>query len=147
MRSKTLADLEGERTLIVVLDPDEEVSSTLAKFARVEQITGASFSAIGAFSRATLGWFDFAQRKYSPIEVDEQCEALSVLGDIASDDHGAPSVHIHAVVGLKDGSTRGGHLLKQRSAEIEITITEVPTHLRRCKRPALGIALIDLNNA
>jgi predicted DNA-binding protein with PD1-like motif len=30
---------------------------------------------------------------------------------------------------------------------LEITITEVPTQLRRRKRAALGIALIDLNNA
>jgi hypothetical protein len=28
---------------------------------------------------------------------------------------------------------------------LEVTVVETPTHLRRRKRPELGIALIDLN--
>lgn len=113
--------------------------------AAAEKVTAASLTALGAFEDATLGWFDLNGRIYRPIEVQQQCEALSVVGDIALDERGRPSVHIHAVVGLADGSTRGGHLLKAAvQPTLEVTLVEVPAHLRRRKRPELGIALIDL---
>jgi predicted DNA-binding protein with PD1-like motif len=49
------------------------------------------------------------------------------------------------VLGLSDGATRGGHLLKGFvRPTLEVMIVEVPRHLRRRKRPELGIALIDL---
>jgi predicted DNA-binding protein with PD1-like motif len=86
------------------------------------------------------------EKTYRPIEIDQQCEALSLVGDIAAGDDGKPSLHIHAVVGLSDGTTRGGHLLKAIvRPTLEVTIVESPTHLRRRKRPELGIALIDLS--
>nr|WP_293380334.1 hypothetical protein [Phenylobacterium sp.] len=49
------------------------------------------------------------------------------------------------MVGLSDGSTRGGHLLNAVvKPTLEVTIVETPAHLRRRKRPELGVALIDL---
>jgi uncharacterized protein len=70
---------------------------------------------------------------------------LSALGDIAIDDHGKPSLHVHVVLGLSDGTTRGGHLLEGLvRPTLEVTLVETPAHLRRKKSPALGIALIDL---
>jgi predicted DNA-binding protein with PD1-like motif len=145
MRSKALSTLGDQRTLLLVLDSGEDPMAALRSFARTERISGASFQAIGAFERATIGWFDFATRDYLPIEVDQQCEAISVLGDIAVDERGDPSVHAHAVIGLRDGTTRGGHLLHAVvRPTLEITITEVPAHLRRRKRPEIGAALIDL---
>jgi hypothetical protein len=49
------------------------------------------------------------------------------------------------VLGLSDGSTRGGHLLEGFvRPTLEVTLVEAPKHLRRKKHPELGIALIDL---
>jgi predicted DNA-binding protein with PD1-like motif len=50
------------------------------------------------------------------------------------------------VLGLADGSTRGGHLLAAGMVRptLEVVLTEVPATLRRKKRADLGIALIDL---
>jgi predicted DNA-binding protein with PD1-like motif len=49
------------------------------------------------------------------------------------------------VLGLSDGTTRGGHLLEGKvRPTLEIVLVETPTGLRRCKRPEFGIALIDL---
>src|SRR6185312_1798558 len=102
-------------------------------------------TAIGAFERATVGWFDLKRRAYHPIAIEEQCEALSLIGDIALGDDGQPSLHAHAVLGLRDGSTRGGHLLKAIvRPTLEVTLVETPAPLRRRRRPELGIALIDL---
>jgi hypothetical protein len=59
-----------------------------------------------------------------------------------------PSLHVHIVLGLADGSTRGGHLLSGTvRPTLEVVLTEVPATLRRKKRADLGIALIDLATA
>lgn len=144
MKSQRIAaDGRGE-TLVVVLDDGEEAFSALQNFARKEGVSAASLTAIGAFLRATVGWFDFASKSYKEIAVDQQCEVLSAIGDVAVGDDGKASLHVHIVLGLSDGSTRGGHLLKGTvHPTLEVVLTETPATLRRRKRPELGIALID----
>jgi uncharacterized protein len=47
------------------------------------------------------------------------------------------------VLGLSDGTRRSGHLLDGLvHPTLEVMVTETPAHLRRKKRPELGIALI-----
>ena len=146
MKSRLMADASGTNIFVLVLDPGEEALAALTAFAAENRIGGASLTAIGAFEQAILGWFDFQTKDYRPIAVDTQCEVLSAIGDIAEDDAGKPSVHLHAVLGLSDGSTRGGHLLEGIvKPTLEITLVETPRNLRRRKRPELGIALIDLD--
>jgi hypothetical protein len=145
MKSKLLAEGAGERTFVLILDPGEEASSTITGFAEREAVSAASLTALGAFSKATVGWFDLASKAYRKIPVGQQCEVLSGIGDIALGDDSKPSLHMHVVLGLSDGSTRGGHLLEGTvQPTLEVTLVETPVHLRRKKRPELGIALIDL---
>jgi uncharacterized protein len=112
MKSKVVSSQAGSRTIIVVLDSGEEAFATLGLFANAAGISGASLTAIGAFENAVVGWFDVATRSYRKIRVDEQCEVLSAIGDIATGDDGKASLHVHVVLGLSDGTTRGGHLLE-----------------------------------
>lgn len=134
-----------DRIFVLVLDQGEEAFKTIVEFANREQIDGASVAAIGAFSEAKLGWFDLSAKKYKPISVNDQCEVLSLIGDLAQGDDGKASLHLHAVVGLQDGSLRGGHLLSGVvQPTLEVTITETVAHLRRKKRADLGIALIKI---
>jgi uncharacterized protein len=144
MKSKVVA--EGrERTFVLILDAAEEAFQSISKFADQETISGASVTAIGAFKQARVGWFDLHAKRYKPIPVSEQCEVLSLIGDIAQGDDGKASLHLHAVLGLSDGSVRGGHLLEGIvRPTLEVTIVETAAHLRRKKRAELGIALIDL---
>ena len=147
MKSKLLSQAENSRIFVVVLDAGDEAFKTISDFAAQENITAAGVTAIGAFEHATVGWFDFASRTYRKIPVSEQCEVLSAIGDIAVGDEGSPSLHLHAVLGLSDGSTRGGHLLDGLvHPTLEVMVTETPAHLRRRKTPELGIALIDLSD-
>jgi predicted DNA-binding protein with PD1-like motif len=89
---------------VLILDPGEEAFSSITGFAVQEGINAASLTAIGAFSKAAVGWFDLESKTYRKIPVDEQCEVLSGIGDIALDDRGQPSLHVHVVLGLSDGS-------------------------------------------
>ena len=144
MKSRLVWEQAGERTFVAVLDAGDEAFATITDFANRYSLGGASLTAIGAFERATVGWFDLRAKTYRPIEIDQQCEGLTLLGDIAIGDDGRASLHMHAVLGLQDGTTRGGHFLKGIvRPTLEVTIVETPVHLRRRKQPGLGIALIQ----
>jgi uncharacterized protein len=76
--------------------------------------------------------------------VDEQTEALSPVGSISEPD-GSPRLHTHVVLGLRDGSARGGHLLSATVRRtLEILLTESPRHLRRSVDARTGLPLMDL---
>ncbi len=145
MQSKLISDEPGAQVHVVILDTGEEAFAALTKFANEARISAATLTAIGAFEKATVGWFDFGSKSYRKIEVNEQCEVLSAIGDVAIGDDGKTSLHVHIVLGLSDGSTRGGHLLAGVvRPTLEVVLTEAPAKLRRKKRADLGIALIDI---
>ena len=110
MKAKVVEDADVV-TYVVVCDPGDEAVSALTQFARSEQLEAAQVTAVGAFQRATVGWFDPAAKQYRRNPVDEQCELLSLIGDVAMSEDG-PILHVHAALGLSDGTTRGGHLLE-----------------------------------
>ena len=145
MKSKLVSDEAGAQVYVVILDSGEEAFAALTRFANDAKLSAASLTAIGAFERATVGLFDFASKSYKKIEVDQQCEVLSAIGDVAVGDDGKASLHVHIVLGLSDGTTRGGHLLAGTvRPTLEAVLTESPARLRRKKRADLGIALIDV---
>ena len=144
MKSKSMA-VRGERVFVLVLDQGEDAFKAITDFANKEGISGASVSAIGAFEHAKVGWFDLVAKTYRPVEINEQSEALSLMGDVAIGDDGKASLHLHAVLGLKDGSVRGGHFMSGIvRPTLEVTIRETAADLRRKKRADLGIALISV---
>lgn len=145
MKSTTIADDASAQTRVVILETGEEAFATLTKFANEAGITAASLTAIGAFENATVGWFDLEKKTYKKIEIAEQCEVLSAIGDVAVADDGKASLHVHVVLGLSDGTTRGGHLLGGKvRPTLEVVLTDTPVELRRKKKADIGIALIDL---
>ena len=143
MRSKLL-DATGQKTFLLVFDKGEEAVAALTEFATSERLGAAHFTAIGAFSEVTLGYFDRARRAYKRMPLTEQVEVLSLIGDVALDSAGAPKVHAHVVVGLADGAARGGHLLAGRVwPTLEVVLVQSPAHLRKRYDPESGLALID----
>ncbi len=143
MKSRLLAG-GAERTFILVIEPEEEAFEAIKRFAKRENINAASVTAIGAFSTATLSFFDLASKEYKEIPVNAQSEVLSMLGDIVLDENDTPNPHLHVVLGFADGATRGGHFLKGMvRPTLEVVIRETPAELRRSYRKDFGIALID----
>jgi uncharacterized protein len=144
MKAKVINDAP-ERTIALVFDSGDEVMRTLHGFAEDHNLMASRLSAIGAFERATLGWFDVQRKEYQRIEVNEQVEVLSLVGDIALDGN-KPKVHAHAVLGRRDGSTVGGHLLEAHvRPTLEVLLIESPAWLRRLHDTRSGLALIRLD--
>ena len=147
MKSKIIEDADVV-TYIVVSDPGDEAVSTLEDFARAEDLEASQVTAVGGFESATLGWFDRNAKEYRRIVVNEQSEVLSLIGDVAEGDGGRPTLNVHVVLGLADGTTRGGHLIEGRVfPTLEAVVTETPAELRRVWSPELGVALIDLDRS
>jgi predicted DNA-binding protein with PD1-like motif len=143
MRSKILNDRE-QRTFAVILDYNDEVIDCILSFARSQYIKAAQFTAIGAFSKATLGFFDFQIKDYKKIEIKEQVEVLLLAGDISLFNT-APKVHAHVVLGKEDGTACGGHLIKALvHPTLEIILTELPSFLERKIDKENGLPLIKI---
>ena len=79
----------------------------------------------------TVAWFDLQTKKYQPIEINEQVELLSLIGDVAESE-GKPAVHAHICVAKRDGTAHGGHLQKGTvRPTLELIVVESPAHLAR----------------
>lgn len=140
MEAKTL-DKDGN-TFAVIFSTGEDPVAGLTRFAEDKRLGASSFTAIGAFSEAELGYFDWEKKDYERIPVREQVEVLSLIGDIALDGDGR-KIHAHVVLGRRDGAACGGHLLSARvRPTLEVIVEATPTHLRRVHDPASGLALI-----
>jgi uncharacterized protein len=129
----------------LVFDKGDEPVGELERFARDHGLTAASFTGIGAFEEVVLGYFDRGRKEYEEIPVREQVEVLSLAGDVAVAD-GEPKVHAHVVLGKRDGTAHGGHLLRGRVwPTLEVILTESRAELRKTHDPETGLALIDLS--
>jgi predicted DNA-binding protein with PD1-like motif len=145
MRSTSIGE-HGE-THVLVFDKGDEVMENLVGFASECRLTAGHFTAIGAFSEVTLGFLDPETKEYEHIVIDEQVEALSLVGDVSLEGEDR-RVHAHVVVGKRDGRAYGGHLLEAHVwPTLEVVLTESPAHLRRRVDAETGLPLIALDES
>lgn len=58
MKTALLNDHGGLRTFVLLLSTGDEAMAALASFAREHRLRATHFSAIGAFSRVVVAYFD-----------------------------------------------------------------------------------------
>jgi hypothetical protein len=144
MHAKLIDQAGGQRTFVVVLETGEEVMGQLKAFADREKLKAAQLTAIGAFSDTVLGYFDWQQKQYRRNPVNEQVEVAAFIGDIALTKDDERSLHVHLVLGRRDGAALAGHLMEAHvRPTLEVVLTEYPAHLRKRHDPESGLALID----
>jgi predicted DNA-binding protein with PD1-like motif len=144
MRSKILNGNAGERTIALVFDTGEEPMTLLARFAEEHNLDAAHFTAIGAFSEVVVAYFDWETKDYLRIPIREQVEVLALVGDVAfSEKEKKPKIHAHVVLGKRDGTAHGGHLVEAHvRPTLEVILTESASFLARRHDPTSGLALI-----
>ncbi|MEM0491046.1 MAG: DNA-binding protein [Acidilobaceae archaeon] len=113
------------RSFLVRAPEDTEILEFLRSYAKKHNVVKASIAGIGAFKEATIAYYDIDLQRYIPINIDERVEILSLLGNISLAD-GDVFPHIHVVLGKRDGSTIGGHLLRGVVFLAELYIQELP---------------------
>ena len=111
MRVALLHEHEALRTFAMVLENGDEAMASLVRLATERRLKATQFTAIGAFARLVVAYFDWESKEYRPIPINEQVEVLSLIGDISAE-NGKPRVHSHVVVGKADGTAHGGHLIE-----------------------------------
>jgi predicted DNA-binding protein with PD1-like motif len=147
MKTQFLHQQDGTKTFAVIFDKGDEVVAGLQDFAHAQHISAAHFTAIGAFSDVTLGYFERERKDYKKIPLHEQVEVLTLAGNIALS-RGRPKVHAHVVVGTATGTAYGGHILEAHVwPTLEVVMVESPRHLRRTVDAETGLALIQLEAA
>jgi predicted DNA-binding protein with PD1-like motif len=145
MKWKQLADDGDSRTFALAFAAGDEVVHELVAWSRQHRIEAATFTGIGAFEHARLGFFDLETREYAEIVMDEQVEVLSLAGNVSrvDDDH---KIHAHVVVGKRDGTAHGGHLLSAHvRPTLELVVIETPAPLRRRLDETTGLPLLALD--
>ena len=83
MHARLINGGRGSATFAIVLQAGDEVIAALQEFVDREEISAAQFSAIGAFSEATLRYFDWETKRYEDNPVNEQVEVAALNGDVA----------------------------------------------------------------
>lgn len=139
-----------DRRHIIRLESGEPVIETLSAFLRSEGVVFATVSAIGAVSQARLAYWNAESRKYEYTDLDEQVEVLSFMGNCALRE-GEPFLHVHAVLGRRDLSVLGGHIVEATAhPTLEVCLFEVATEATahqattRGRDEVSGLYLLDL---
>jgi uncharacterized protein len=143
MKVQLLSDEGGQKEYAVIFSTGDEAYSGLRAFAQKYNVTSAHFTAIGAISGATLAWLDTGRKQYKVMPFSGQMEVVSMSGDIALS-QGKPFVHTHAVLGLPDGTTRGGHVVEMFvRPTLEVMVTVDPRSMQRVHDPETDMTIIS----
>lgn len=127
------------------LDRGETFPGDFLALAARAGVRGGALSAIGAFERATVAYFDPAENRYLDLAVPEQVEVVTVAGNVASLDDGRPFAHVHAALSRRDGSVVAGHLREGVvNPTLEVVVHAAGRPLRRVIDPATGLGRLDL---
>lgn len=143
MKTKLL-NADYPKTYAVVFQNGDEAIAGLQAFAADAKLAASQVTGIGAVREAVLGYFDWERKDYRRIAVPEQCEVVSLLGDVTCGPEGR-ELHLHAVLARRDGTALGGHLLAAYvRPTLELIVTESPGHLQRRFDPETKLALIGI---
>ena len=128
-----------ENTLVVRLDPGEEILEQVKAVSLREHIQLATVQGIGAVNDLTVGVFDTAAKEYHANRFQGSYEIVSLSGTISTMD-GAYYCHLHMSAGDGQGHVVGGHLNRAViSATGELVITRLPGTVDRVFSPEIGL--------
>ena len=130
-------------TLVVRMDPGEEILEQLKAVAQKEHIALASIQALGAVQEFTAGVFDLEKKQFLPRDYTGTFEIVSLTGTIDSMG-GDFYCHLHMSAADETGQVFGGHLSRAVvSATCEMVITCIPGRVDRRRDEAIGLNLLQ----
>jgi predicted DNA-binding protein with PD1-like motif len=124
----------------------QEVMKGLLAFAKKHKLAAGHLTGIGAISDTVIGYFDPQKKAYLRTHEKGQAEVLSLTGNLALYDN-EPFFHVHVVLGLRNGSARGGHLFAATvRPTVELVLTTYRITIQRKIDPETGLPLLDASN-
>ena len=136
-----------ENTVVLRLDPNEEVLEQLAALAMAEHIRLAEVSGLGALKELHICLFDPATKQFCNNVYEELLELLSLTGTVTKQ-NGGPYLHIHASAANARGNVYGGHLKRAViSATGEIIIRIIDGVVGRVYNEEIGLNLFHFEDS
>lgn len=130
---------------IVRLEPGERLMTNLAQFVRDVQLPGAWLSGLGAASEVTLGFYELGSKVYKWRTFGRAMEIVSLTGNLAFDEAGELSIHMHGVFADDEYQTVGGHVKDLTvGVTLELFVHRTYQPLRRRHDATAGLPLLDL---
>ena len=128
---------------LIKLEVGDDILESMKKFAEELKIEGGVFQGIGAVQKARLRVYNTKTKSYEDHEVNEQCEIISLIGNIAKLGKEI-IIHAHMGLGKKDLNQIGGHVdigcIVNPMAEIYFKSFD--KKIEREKDPATGLNML-----
>lgn len=132
-------------TIIVRMDPGEEIVEQVTEIAKKEKIKTAMVNALGATNSFTIGAYSIPDQRYYSKDYSGVWEIVSLHGNITGGEN--PVVHLHLGAGSDTGEMVGGHLNRAViSATCEMFITLYDANVEKTKNPANGLNIFKFND-
>jgi predicted DNA-binding protein with PD1-like motif len=103
------APLTNGRKIMGRLAKGADLLGALEEQCRAHNITLGEVRAIGAVTKARIGYYQQDIQKYMFIDLNRPLEILTLIGNVSLKD-GQPMVHAHVTLGDEEGRAFGGHL-------------------------------------
>ncbi len=128
-------------TVMVRMDPTEEIIQTLRLVAKKEGIGLAAVEALGAVNDFTVGVYDTTEKQYHSNRFTGAFEIVSLTGTVTTKD-GEFYAHLHMSAGDAEGKVFGGHLNSAVvSATCEMVIRVLDGTVERRLDESIGLNL------
>lgn len=130
-------------TVVVRLDPGDEICASLLEFAGREKITLAELQGLGAINDFDVGVFNTQTKEYHANTFKGSYEIVSLTGSLTVMDN-KPYLHAHLSAGDDKGNVVGGHLNRAVvSATAEIFVRVITGRVNRKFSQSIGLNLFD----
>ena len=99
-----------DESFLVRLPTGDDLLEAITRAFRERSVRKATFTVIGATSRAVLGYYDQDAKEYRMKPFDLPQEIVAYMGNVSEKD-GEIFVHAHIVLAGEDYTCVGGHLM------------------------------------
>jgi len=102
-------EMQTGRKIMGRLAKGADLLGALEEQCRIQNITLGEVRALGAVTKARVGFYNQAERQYYFLDLEQPLEILTLIGNISLKD-GQPMVHAHVTLADEAGRAFGGHL-------------------------------------
>lgn len=130
---------------MIRLEKGERLAACLEQFMGETRIGGAWVSGVGGALEATLGCYLLEAKEFTWKTYAGVWEIASLQGNLAADEQGKMTFHLHGVLADEQSQTIGGHVKDlTAAATVELFVHRTYQPLRRAMDKDIGLQLLQL---